>query len=391
MTWKLVLGVLGFLGCGVLGCGVVGCGAEPSVAAPRPGIEAGLPDRVEVIALDEVTRTPLVGAEVAFFGTSGAIGTRATDVGGLAVLETDAALVAIEISSADHVTERWTVMGRRLVVPLQARTLRQTLERTLTGVSDGEQWTVIATSPARVLHANPLEVSPHAPCEPAGDGTCTARLEGVAIDSTTSLFAFRTGAAGPDELRVLGTLDEDLLAADRFEVTRIDVSIPDPGEGSTAVVGVPGLGVSGRVAVLPWPMNEGSLIMPDTNSALGSAWVVFSSAQRDGSTSVLLERGTSGTPEWSEWLAVGTLEGLNFTRSPQTDLVAVAWYGDDLLRHDLYVGGSMALEPPAGARRAIVRGIDTLTAEVGMEVGTTLDLDAAERQTARFTDQPLSL
>jgi hypothetical protein len=378
MTWKAVW-VLGVLG-------VLGCGSDPPEAAPRPGIEPGSPDRIEVIALDEVTRAPLVGADVTFVGTGGAIGTGTTDVDGLAVLLTDAMVVAVEIASEDHVTERWTASGRHIVVPLQARTVRQTVERTLTGVAEGEQWTVIATSPARVLHANPLEVSIHALCEPGGEGTCTARLEGVAMDGTTSLLAFRTGAGGPDELRVLGTLDQDLLAADRFGTTRIDVSIPDPGAGSTAVVGVPGLGVSGRVAVLPWPVSEGSMIVPDTDSALGTAWMVFTSAADDGGTSVLLQRGSSSVPHWSEWLAPGSLEGLSFTATPETDLVAVAWYGDELLRHDLFVGGAVILEPPAGARRATVRAIDTRSAETG-----AFDLDASERETARFTDRPLSL
>lgn len=382
MTWKLVW-VLGALA--LLGGGSAGCGVEDPVAPPRPGIELGVPDRLEVIALDEVTRTPLIDAQVTFVGTSGPLGTARADADGLATLATDAALVAVEVAAADHVTERWGVAGRRIVVPLQARTTQQTVERTLTGVAEGESWTVIATSPARVLHANPLEVSVHAACTPSGAGTCTARLEGVAMDETTSLLAFRTGVDGPDELRVLGTLDEDLVAADRFEVTRIDVSVPDPGEGSTAVVGVPGLGVSGRVAVLPWPMSEGSLAVPQTDAALGSAWVVFSSAGSDGSTSVLLQRGP-GAPHWSEWLQEGAIDGATFTPSAGSDLVAVAWYGEDLLRHDLFAAaGTITLEPPAGARRAVVRSIDSRA------VTDTLDLDAAERETARFVDQPLPL
>jgi len=385
MTWKLAR-------VGLLGVWAMGCGADPPVAAPRPGIERGAADHIEVIALDEVTRAPLVGAQVTFVGTSGVLEIVPTDADGLATLTTDAALVAVEIGYEGHVTERWVVTGRRLVVPLQARTVRQTLERTLTGVGEGEQWTVIATSPARVLHANPLQVSTNAVCEPTGDGTCAARLEGVATDDTTSLFAFRTDVSGPVELRVLGTLDEDLLAGDRFDVTQIDVSIPDPGEGSTAVVGVPGLGVSGRVAVLPWPMSEGSMLVPNTESTLGSTWAVFSSTASDGSTSVLLQRGTAALAHWTEWLPAGALEGLTFTPSPGTDLVAVAWYGDDLIRHDLYADGlssPVVFVPPAGARSAIVRGIDTRQVEFGMDVA--LDLDAAERETARFADQRLSL
>ncbi len=376
---RAVLGWICLIGC------LIGCGAEP-VGPEAAGIEAGIASRVEAIALDEVTRLPLMGAQVTFIGADGVLGVASTDADGRAVVTTDTALVAVEISAPDHVTERWMVAGRRVVVPLQAETVRQAVERTLTGVVEGEQWTVIATSPARVLHANPLEVSPHAICEAHGDGTCTARLEGVAMDGTTSLLAFRTGAEGPDEVRVLGTVDQDLAAADRFEVTRIDVSIPDPGEGSTAVVGVPGLGVSGRVAVLPWPMSEGSMIVPDTATALGSAWVVFTSEAPDGSTSVLLARGTMDAPHWTEWLGEGTLSGLRFDAAPGTDLVAVAWYGEQLLRHDLFASdGPVLLDPPSGAVRAVVRAIDT------RDVAVELDLDAAERETERFTDQPLAL
>lgn len=373
----------------------VGCGTETIVAPPPAGFRAGTATELEVFALDEVTRTPLVGAEVTFEGASGVLGTEIADASGRATLATSEAPLAVEVRSSGHVTERWTGLGgRSFTLPLERRTARAVVEGSLDG-AEGE-WTVLATRPARVLHAAPLDTSVSAPCLARPSG-CAFSLE-AALDGTTSFVAFHSTGGVPDELRVLGT-DVGGLAlssATRFDVVEVDVTLPDPGLGATEVVGVPGLAVSGRVAVLPWPMGAGAIALPDTSMELGSAWALFSTTLPDGGTSILVRRDAEADASlaaWSEWLSApaASVSGNSLALThPEADLLAVAFYaGETLLRNDLEVraSGSSSVTIPEGATRARVRAIDTNAPADG----SLFDLDGAERRVSRLAEREVDL
>lgn len=382
---------------GLLGA-LTACGEAAPVAPPRAGFEPGNPSELVVFALDEVTRQPLVNAEVIFEGPDAYLGTARTDDAGRAVLATTEAPLAIEVRAAGHVTERWYSGGRTYAIPLERTATIGHIEETLAGAEGS--WTVLATSPARVLHASPLVASVGAACVANAEG-CTFSMD-APVEESTSFLAFHTDAVGtPDDLRVLGTLTAglELSSAMRFAVTEIDVNIPDPGAGAAAVVGVPGIAVSGRVAVLPWPMGTGVIALPDTEGALGSAWALFSTTLADGGTSILVQRGVmadASLSTWTGWMSapeVTTMatEVVVFP-APDTDYVAIAWFtGDELMRNDLLpnsLGGVLGpvLPVPAGATRGRVRTIESLPPEHG-----SFDLDLVERSVTRIAEREITL
>lgn len=379
---------------------LTGCGSEAPAAPPRAGFERGSASELVVFALDEVTRQPLVNAEVLFEGPDADLGTARTDDTGRAVLVTTESPLAIEVRASGHVTERWYSGGRTYAIPLQRTATISRVEETLVGAEGS--WTVLATSPARVLHAMPLVASVSSACVANADG-CTFSMD-APLDESTSFFAFHTDALGaPDDLRVLGTLTAGLglSSAMRFGVTEIDVSIPDPGAGATAVVGVPGIAVSGRVAVLPWPMGTGVIALPDTESALGSAWALFSTTLPDGGTSILVQRGVladTSLSTWTGWMSAPTVtvmgEDVVLDSGADAHYVAVAWYtGDELTRNDLLPvlvrpgpGGGTILPVPAGATSGRVRSIESLPPELG-----SFDLDAVERSVSRIAEREIAI
>lgn len=377
---------------------VAGCGENVS-APPEVGYRPGSPDFVTVVAIDEVTRQVIPGVAVEVFDADGTIITGGTtDAFGVVQLSGRFAFASVVLSNEGYVTERWAGTGREIIVPLQRRAVVTTVTGTLEDVPAGE-WTVVATSPARVLHAASLATSSSAPCVVTGT-SCTFTIE-TAVEPTSTLVAFRSDAGVPTELRVLGDIDDPASLDDaiRFEVAEVDVSIPDPGAGATAVVGVPGIAVSGRVAVLPWPMGEASMRLPDTEAEMGSAWALFSTTLADGGTSVLVQRGAAGEAldAWTEWLAAPTVEttdGLSISHTGVVALLAVAWYDDAvLIQNDLgpatlggLAGIGTHLTAPAGATSAVVRVIDT----TGIEAGT-LSLDLAERSVTRIAERTVTL
>jgi hypothetical protein len=375
---------------------VAGCGENVS-APPEAGYRPGPEGQVSIVALDEVTRAPLAGVSVEVMGEEGVLGTATTDAEGRAIVAITELHRSVTLRGPDHVAERWSGTGREIVMPLQRRASTATVSETLEAAPPGD-WTIVASSPARVLHAASLAMSSGVACVGAGEGRCSFTLE-TPVEATTSFFAFRSEAGIPVELRALGAVEAgtSLTDAQRFEITDIDVSIPDPGDGSTAVVGVPGIAVNGRVAVLPWPMAEGSMWLPDTDEAFGSAWALFSTTLPDGSTSVLVRRGADGDLDaWTAWLAapaVDTTAGLVVTTPTDAELLAIAWYaGAELLQNDLHgvlglaggLGG--AVDVPDGATSAVVRAIDT----TGVEVGS-LSLDLAERSVTRIAERTVAL
>lgn len=367
---------------------LLACTSETIVAPPPAGFAAGQSDRIVVYVLDEVSRRPILGAEVSV----GSAGEGTTDAGGRLEIATTDPLTSVRASAPGWVPEQWLgVSGRSIVLPLARHVSPAATDVTVAGADAG--WSIVATSPARVLHAVDLGPAAAEPCLLTA-GACTVS---VAAEPDATLFAFRVDGAGrPEALRVLGALTSgaDLASAVELPITELAVGVPDPGPGATAVVGVPGFAFGGRVAVFDWPLDGdpiagGTLHVPDTQDAMGSAWGVFSTELEDGSRSVLLQRGVIGSfASWDGWLDAPTLAGDAISAPSEAELVAVAWRAGDgtLLRHDLiFAAGLVGLLPPAGATSARLRAIDTSLGAGGF------DLDLGERSVTRFAERVVPL
>lgn len=355
-------------------------GPAPLEGPLEPGVSGGaLSGRLEVVAIDELTREPIeASVTVAPDGLAAATGSSPF------VHESAQPFERADVTVIAGVARvRWVgVRGARVVIPVPRRETREVaVELRGTAPSGASAIELTSLAPLHVLRSGGVGGAATA-CAPVDACASLEVPEGArglvasVLDADGVPLAFAVGEVG-------AAIDLDAAR----EAIAVEAGLPDAPPGLDAVVGVPGLTRARELARLPAARGFTFVVPgPDAGTADASFWIL-ARAQGTDRSSTVVQRGlreASDAGEWPAWLetpSLTPLDGALFAVPPAgATLLVVERTEADVEELTLY------LEPPADleiapAASVVVRAVDGGRLDAG-----ALDLDAFEDAAVRWSE-----